>query len=63
MGQNIGGSPSFDFKQYQEILWNTSIKVCFIKMDTLYIGYHLYKVYPFLWNRCYFKNLSFQKIS
>ena len=26
-------------------------KVCFIKTDTLYIiGYHLYKVRPFLWN-------------
>ena len=23
------------------------VKVCFIKTDTLYIGYHLYNVYPF----------------
>ena len=26
-------------------LWNFHTKVCFIKTDTLYIGYYLYEVY------------------
>ena len=32
----------------------TGTKVCFKKTDTPYIGYHQYKVDPFLWNRRYF---------
>ena len=31
----------------------------FIKMDTLYIGYHLYKVCPFKWNRHYYSQAIF----
>ena len=35
-------------------MWCRCTKVCFIRKDTLYTVYHLYKVCPFLWNRLYF---------
>lgn len=43
-GRGTGGTPE---ERNKTCSFNVPGKVSFIKTETLYIGYHLYKMYPF----------------